>query len=98
MTLRRKPIEVDGAWLLTDHDGKTALEWMFSAITTLTPLGWRGTPLPNSEGVIDRVEFAGNDGVATQAAFGKWVVLDDGNLKVLTVEECEELYEPTTGE
>ena len=23
MTLHRKPIEVDGAWLLTEHDGKT---------------------------------------------------------------------------
>ena len=45
MTLHRKPIEVDGAWLLTEHDDKTAQEWIFAAISALTPLGYRATPL-----------------------------------------------------
>ena len=96
MTLHRKPIEVDGAWLLTDHDGKTAQEWIFAAIATLTPLGYRATPLvsPDSGGVINRVEIG--DGTATgakQASVGQWIVLDDGVLKVLTTEECDTMYE-----
>ncbi len=92
--LQRKPVPVDGAWLLTDHDSKTAQEWMFTAIAALTPLGWRGTPLA-TEGVIDRVEFNNEDYPtgSLQASLGQWVVLDEGTLKVLTVEQCEAQYD-----
>ena len=94
MTLHRKPIAVDGAWLLTDHDGKTVQEWIFAAIAALTPLGYRATPLAGESGVIDRVEIGnGNPLGAKQASVGQWIVLDDGVLKVLTVEECEAMYE-----
>lgn len=94
MTLHRKPIEVDGAWLLTEHDGKTAQEWIFAAISALTPLGYRATPLAGESGVIDRVEIGnGNPLGAKQASFGQWIVLDDGVLKVLTTEECDAMYE-----
>ena len=94
MTLHRKPIEVDGAWLLTDHDGKTAQEWIFAAISALTPLGYRATPLAGESGVIDRVEIGnGNPLGAKQASVGQWIVLDDGVLKVLTTEECDAMYE-----
>lgn len=94
MTLHRKPIEVDGAWLLTEHDGKTAQEWIFAAIAALTPLGYRATPLAGESGVIDRVEIGnGNPLGAKQASVGQWVVLDDGVLKVLTTEECDAMYE-----
>jgi len=96
MTLHRKPIAVDGAWLLTDHDGKTAQEWIFAAIAALTPLGYRATPLvsPDSAGVIDRVEIGNNDPTgAKQASVGQWIVLDDGVLKVLTAEQCDAMYE-----
>ena len=94
MTLHRKPIEVDGAWLLTEHDGKTAQEWIFAAIAALTPLGYRATPLAGESGVIDRVEIGnGNPLGAKQASVGQWIVLDDGVLKVLTVEQCVAMYE-----
>ena len=94
MTLHRKPIEVDGAWLLTEHDGKTAQEWIFAAIAALTPLGYRATPLAGESGVIDRVEIGnGNPLGAKQASVGQWIVLDDSMLKVLTTEECEAMYE-----
>ena len=94
MTLHRKPIEVDGAWLLTEHDGKTAQEWIFAAISALTPLGYRATPLAGESGVIDRVEIGnGNPLGAKQASVGQWIVLDDGVLKVLTTEECDAMYE-----
>ncbi len=94
MTLHRKPIEVDGAWLLTDHDGKTAQEWIFAAISALTPLGYRATPLAGESGVIDRVEIGNSDPTgAKQASVGQWIVLDDGVLKVLTTEECDAMYE-----
>ena len=94
MTLHRKPIEVDGAWLLTEHDGKTAQEWIFAAIAALTPLGYRATPLAGESGVIDRVEIGnGNPLGAKQASVGQWIVLDDGVLKVLTTEECDAMYE-----
>ena len=94
MTLHRKPIEVDGAWLLTEHDDKTVQEWIFAAIAALTPLGYRATPLAGESGVIDRVEIGnGNPLGAKQASVGQWIVLDDGVLKVLTVEECEAMYE-----
>ena len=94
MTLHRKPIAVGGAWLLTDHDGKTVQEWIFAAIAALTPLGYRATPLAGESGVIDRVEIGnGNPLGAKQASVGQWIVLDDGVLKVLTVEECEAMYE-----
>lgn len=94
MTLHRKPIEVDGAWLLTEHDGKTAQEWIFAAIAALTPLGYRATPLAGESGVIDRVEIGnGNPLGAKQANVGQWVVLDDGVLKVLTTEQCDAMYE-----
>ena len=94
MTLHRKPIEVDGAWLLTEHDDKTAQEWIFAAISALTPLGYRATPLAGESGVIDRVEIGNSDPTgAKQASFGQWIVLDDGVLKVLTTEECDAMYE-----
>ncbi len=94
MALHRKPIAVDGAWLLTDHDGKTAQEWIFAAIAALTPLGYRATPLAGESGVIDRVEIGnGNPLGAKQANVGQWIVLDDGVLKVLTTEECDAMYE-----
>ena len=96
MTLHRKPIAVDGAWLLTDHDGKTAQEWIYEVIGALTPLGYRVTPLvsPGGGGVIDRVEIGNSNPTgAKQASIGQWVVLDDGVLKVLTTEECEAFYE-----
>lgn len=94
MTLHRKPIEVDGAWLLTEHDGKTAQEWIFAAISALTPLGYRATPLAGESGVIDRVEIGNSDPTgAKQASVGQWIVLDDGVLKVLTTEECDAMYE-----
>ena len=94
MTLHRKPIEVDGAWLLTDHDGKTAQEWIFAAISALTPLGYRATPLAGESGVIDRVEIGNSDSTgAKQASVGQWIVLVDGVLKVLTTEECDAMYE-----
>ena len=94
MTLHRKPIEVDGAWLLTEHDDKTAQEWIFAAIAALTPLGYRATPLAGESGVIDRVEIGnGNPLGAKQASVGQWIVLDDGVLKVLTTEECDAMYE-----
>lgn len=94
MTLHRKPIEVDGAWLLTEHDGKTAQEWIFAAIAALTPLGYRATPLAGESGVIDRVEIGnGNPLGAKQASVGQWIVLDDGVLKVLTADECDAMYE-----
>ncbi len=94
MALHRKPIAVDGAWLLTDHDGKTAQEWIFAAIAALTPLGYRATPLAGESGVIDRVEIGnGNPLGAKQANVGQWIVLDDGALKVLTTEECDAMYE-----
>ena len=94
MTLHRKPIEVDGAWLLTEHDGKTAQEWIFAAIAALTPLGYRATPLAGESGVIDRVEIGnGNPLGAKQASVGQWIVLDDGVLKVLTTEQCDAMYE-----
>ena len=94
MTLHRKPIEVDGAWLLTEHDDKTAQEWIFAAISALTPLGYRATPLAGESGVIDRVEIGnGNPLGAKQASVGQWIVLDDGVLKVLTAEECDAMYE-----
>ena len=95
MTLHRKPIAVDGAWLLTDHDGKTAQEWIFAAIAALTPLGYRATPLISTgSGPIDRVEIGDNTPTgATQASVGQWIVLDDGVLKVLTAEECDAMYE-----
>ena len=94
MTLHRKPIEVDGAWLLTEHDDKTAQEWIFAAIAALTPLGYRATPLAGESGVIDRVEIGnGNPLGAKQANVGQWIVLDDGALKVLTTEECDAMYE-----
>lgn len=94
MTLHRKPIEVDGAWLLTEHDDKTAQEWIFAAISALTPLGYRATPLAGESGVIDRVEIGnGNPLGAKQANVGQWIVLDDGALKVLTTEECDAMYE-----
>lgn len=94
MTLHRKPIEVDGAWLLTEHDDKTAQEWIFAAISALTPLGYRATPLAGESGVIDRVEIGnGNPLGAKQASVGQWIVLDDGVLKVLTTEECDAMYE-----
>lgn len=82
MTLRRKPVEVP-AWLLTDHDGKTAMQWMFDAIATLTSMGWRGTPLPGPSGSIERVEFNGPDPLGSvQATFGQWVVLEIGRAHV----------------
>ena len=94
MTLHRKPIAVGGAWLLTDHDGKTAQEWIFAAIAALTPLGYRATPLAGESGVIDRVEIGNSDPTgAKQASVGQWIVLDDGVLKVLTTEECDAMYE-----
>ena len=94
MTLHRKPIAVDGAWLLTDHDGKTVQEWIFAAIAALTPLGYRATPLAGESGVIDRVEIGnGNPLGAKQASVGQWIVLDDGVLKVLTADECDAMYE-----
>lgn len=94
MTLHRKPIEVDGAWLLTEHDDKTVQEWIFAAIAALTPLGYRATPLAGESGVIDRVEIGnGNPLGAKQASVGQWIVLDDGVLKVLTAEECDAMYE-----
>ena len=94
MTLHRKPIEVDGAWLLTEHDGKTAQEWIFAAIAALTPLGYRATPLAGESGVIDRVEIGNNNPTgAKQANVGQWIVLDDGVLKVLTTEQCDAMYE-----
>ena len=94
MTLHRKPIAVGGAWLLTDHDGKTVQEWIFAAIAALTPLGYRATPLAGESGVIDRVEIGnGNPLGAKQASVGQWIVLDDGVLKVLTTEECDAMYE-----
>ena len=94
MTLHRKPIEVDGAWLLTEHDGKTAQEWIFAAIAALTPLGYRATPLAGESGVIDRVEIGnGNPLGAKQASVGQWIVLNDGVLKVLTADECDAMYE-----
>ncbi len=94
MTLHRKPIEVDGAWLLTEHDDKTVQEWIFAAIAALTPLGYRATPLAGESGVIDRVEIGnGNPLGAKQANVGQWIVLDDGALKVLTTEECDAMYE-----
>jgi hypothetical protein len=94
MTLHRKPIEVDGAWLLTEHDDKTAQEWIFAAISALTPLGYRATPLAGESGVIDRVEIGNSDPTgAKQASVGQWIVLDDGVLKVLTTEECDAMYE-----
>lgn len=94
MTLHRKPIEVDGAWLLTEHDGKTAQEWIFAAISALTPLGYRATPLAGESGVIDRVEIGNSDPTgAKQASVGQWIVLDDGVLKVLTTDECDAMYE-----
>ena len=94
MTLHRKPIEVDGAWLLTDHDGKTAQEWIFAAISALTPLGYRATPLAGESNMIDRVEIGNSDPTgAKQASVGQWIVLDDGVLKVLTTEECDAMYE-----
>ncbi len=94
MTLHRKPIEVDGAWLLTEHDDKTVQEWIFAAIAALTPLGYRATPLAGESGVIDRVEIGnGNPLGAKQASVGQWIVLDDGVLKVLTTEECDAMYE-----
>jgi len=94
MTLHRKPIEVDGAWLLTEHDDKTAQEWIFAAISALTPLGYRATPLAGESGVIDRVEIGNSNPLgAKQASVGQWIVLDDGVLKVLTTEECDAMYE-----
>ena len=94
MTLHRKPIAVGGAWLLTDHDGKTVQEWIFAAIAALTPLGYRATPLAGESGVIDRVEIGnGNPLGAKQASVGQWIVLDDGVLKVLTTEQCDAMYE-----
>ena len=93
-TLRRKALEVDGAWLLTEHDGRSVAEWIFAAIGALTPLGWKGTPLATG-GVIDRVEFS-NDSIplsAKQATAGQWVVLDRGQVHVLTAEECEDYYD-----
>ena len=94
MTLHRKPIEVDGAWLLTEHDDKTVQEWIFAAIAALTPLGYRATPLAGESGVIDRVEIGnGNPLGAKQARVGQWIVLDDGVLKVLTADECDAMYE-----
>ena len=94
MTLHRKPIEVDGAWLLTEHDDKTVQEWIFAAIAALTPLGYRATPLAGESGVIDRVEIGnGNPLGAKQASVGQWIVLDDGVLKVLTTEQCDAMYE-----
>ena len=94
MTLHRKPIAVGGAWLLTDHDGKTAQEWIFAAIAALTPLGYRATPLAGESGVIDRVEIGnGNPLGAKQASVGQWIVLDDGVLKVLSTEQCDAMYE-----
>lgn len=94
MTLHRKPIEVDGAWLLTEHDGKTAQEWIFAAIAALTPLGYRATPLAGESGVIDRVEIGNSNPLgAKQASVGQWIVLDDGVLKVLTTEQCDAMYE-----
>ena len=94
MTLHRKPIEVDGAWLLTEHDDKTAQEWIFAAISALTPLGYRATPLAGESGVIDRVEIGnGNPLGAKQASVGQWIVLDDGVLKVLSTEQCDAMYE-----
>ena len=94
MTLHRKPIEVDGAWLLTEHDDKTAQEWIFAAISALTPLGYRATPLAGESGVIDRVEIGNSDPTgAKQASVGQWIVLDDGVLKVLTTDECDAMYE-----
>ena len=94
MTLHRKPIEVDGAWLLTEHDDKTVQEWIFAAIAALTPLGYRATPLAGESGVIDRVEIGnGNPLGAKQASVGQWIVLDDGVLKVLTADECDAMYE-----
>lgn len=94
MTLHRKPIEVDGAWLLTEHDDKTVQEWIFAAIAALTPLGYRATPLVGESGVIDRVEIGnGNPLGAKQASVGQWIVLDDGVLKVLTTEQCDAMYE-----
>ena len=94
MTLHRKPIEVDGAWLLTEHDDKTVREWIFAAIAALTPLGYRATPLAGESGVIDRVEIGnGNPLGAKQASVGQWIVLDDGVLKVLSTEQCDAMYE-----
>ena len=94
MTLHRKPIAVDGAWLLTEHDDKTVQEWIFAAIAALTPLGYRATPLAGESGVIDRVEIGnGNPLGAKQASVGQWIVLDDGVLKVLTTEQCDAMYE-----
>ena len=95
MTLHRKPIAVDGAWLLTDHDDKTAQEWIMAAVMALTPLGYRATPLISSSGgPIDRVEIGDNTPTgAKQANVGQWIVLDDGALKVLTTEECDAMYE-----
>ena len=94
MALHRKPIAVDGAWLLTEHDDKTVQEWIFAAIAALTPLGYRATPLAGESGVIDRVEIGnGNPLGAKQASVGQWIVLDDGVLKVLTVEQCVAMYE-----
>lgn len=94
MTLHRKPIEVDGAWLLTEHDDKTAQEWIFAAISALTPLGYRATPLAGESGVIDRVEIGNSDPTgAKQASVGQWIVLDDGVLKVLSTEQCDAMYE-----
>lgn len=95
-TLHRRPIAVDGAWLLTDHDGKSAQEWLFAAIAALTPLGWRGTPLASTlGGGIDRVQFDhdGDPLGAKQAAFGQWVVIDAGVLKVLTIDDCAATYD-----
>ncbi|MGQ9348957.1 hypothetical protein [Mycolicibacterium gilvum] len=95
--LKRKPLPPLGAWLLTDHDGKSAMEWMFAAIADLAQFGWRGTPLPGPGGVIERIEFNHDARPlgAVQAAVGAWVVLElDGDLKVLTESECSELYDP----
>lgn len=92
MALHRKPIEVS-AWLLTDHDGKTAQQWLFEAIATLTAQGWRGTPLLGPSGSIDRAEFNGADPLGSVfATFGNWLVLD-GTLRVLTPEQVIEEYD-----
>lgn len=95
-TLQRKPIAVDGAWLLTDHDGKTAQEWLFAAIAALTPAGWRGTPLASTPGgEIDRAQFDhdGDPLGAKQSQFGQWIVLDAGVLKVLSAGDCAATYD-----
>ena len=65
-----------------------------AAISALTPLGYRATPLAGESGVIDRVEIGNSDPTgAKQASVGQWIVLDDGVLKVLTTEECDAMYE-----